>query len=415
VINVSRVVLHPLFTRIHNRAPNYDFALLYLNTPVNNLNDDNERMMMIQLPQLNQNQTVPQSGEQLTVMGHGYTSVDSLKISQQLKELDKFALSNEECKNMMTPSSKTSNGWNNYDSLLTDQMVCADDDPEDDVEMDSCSGDSGGPLVKKGEEWENDGGAGDVLVGVVSWGYGCAVSGYPGVYARVSDAYDWIQQEVCNSENGGTMAPDNFDCSTRTVESESEVVEEVVDAETASVSPSVVPTETVSSALPSAMPSETRATAHPSALPTEIDTTLTLPPTLAQDDGGIGSGFRTLFPTSSSMATPTYPPTASFTASPTYPPTAESTILSTEESSDPTPVISEESTAIDTPTLTPTASQTLDGTILIFTEISPIPAPDFTLFPTRATDNEDNRIYSTTKKPTGYDRTLFPTKSSEEV
>ncbi|CAL4182862.1 unnamed protein product, partial [Meganyctiphanes norvegica] len=45
--------------------------------------------------------------------------------------------------------------------------------------------DSGGPIVK-------DVGSHFILIGVVSWGYGCAHPSYPGVYARVTDAIDWI-------------------------------------------------------------------------------------------------------------------------------------------------------------------------------------------------------------------------------
>ena len=53
--------------------------------------------------------------------------------------------------------------------------------------FDSCLGDSGGPLIIKS-------GSVDLLVGVVSWGYGCAI--YPGVYSRTSYYRHWIEEII---------------------------------------------------------------------------------------------------------------------------------------------------------------------------------------------------------------------------
>lgn len=51
---------------------------------------------------------------------------------------------------------------------------------------DTCQGDSGGPLVQSG-----------TLVGVTSFGRGCARRGTPGVYTRVSHYVDWI---LCHTQ-----------------------------------------------------------------------------------------------------------------------------------------------------------------------------------------------------------------------
>lgn len=65
---------------------------------------------------------------------------------------------------------------------ITDRMLCAG---FVNGGYDACNGDSGGPLVVDG-----------YVVGIVSWGYGCAFSNYPGVYASVPNLLPWIKEQT---------------------------------------------------------------------------------------------------------------------------------------------------------------------------------------------------------------------------
>jgi len=63
-----------------------------------------------------------------------------------------------------------------------------------------CNRDSGGPLIIQHENGPEK----DLLIGLVSWGETCGSSKYPGVYARVSSAYEWINGVIC-----GGLSPES--------------------------------------------------------------------------------------------------------------------------------------------------------------------------------------------------------------
>lgn len=180
---------HPNYSA---KSTDNDFMLVFLNSATTASNVD--------LVSLNTASSVPSVGQSVTVMGWGDTDIrdDVSELSDALMNVNVKVISNQECDD----SEGTVNGFSdNYNDQITQNMLCARANQQD-----SCQGDSGGPLVIKG------GSAGtDVQVGVVSWGVGCASEHFPGVYARVSQAYSWIESEVCKESRYAAEA--GFDCS----------------------------------------------------------------------------------------------------------------------------------------------------------------------------------------------------------
>ena len=182
---------HPEYDSFSN---DNDFMLVFLKSAPA---DDNNAKLVT----LNSNPMVPPKGQEVTVMGWGDMSIrdDWTELSDVLRNVDVTAISNEEC----DASDGTIGGWfETYKGQITDNMLCARARRQD-----ACQGDSGGPLVIKGVDSD---GESDVQVGVVSWGIGCANRNFPGVYARVSRAYDWIEAEVCGKSVFAAEA--GFDC-----------------------------------------------------------------------------------------------------------------------------------------------------------------------------------------------------------
>ena len=84
-------------------------------------------------------------------------------------------------------------------------MFCAG---EEKGGIDSCQGDSGGPLVVP-----NQSDSGQItyqIAGIVSWGIGCAKPGLPGVYTKVSNYIDWIEDrmEFYDSHGDTSLLPE---------------------------------------------------------------------------------------------------------------------------------------------------------------------------------------------------------------
>nr|WP_026065767.1 serine protease [Actinoalloteichus spitiensis] len=109
-----------------------------------------------------------EAGTTSKVLGWGATSSGGAA-SRYLLEVDVPVTSDATC----------AGAYSQYNSTA---MVCAGF-PEGGY--DACQGDSGGPLVVDGK-----------LIGIVSWGNGCAWAGYPGVYARVSTYAADIQAQL---------------------------------------------------------------------------------------------------------------------------------------------------------------------------------------------------------------------------
>mmetsp|Transcript_376 Transcript_376/g.939 ORF Transcript_376/g.939 Transcript_376/m.939 type:complete len:464 (+) Transcript_376:102-1493(+) len=151
-----------------------DFMLLLLEEEAVNRNTPEDGSILV----LSDNDNDLKAANEIHILGLGID--DTGNIADQLRDATVETFSDEDCLAAYGPV--TDFGVN------SDNMFCAGIPVEGGI--DSCSGDSGGPAVRKS-------GNTHTLVGVTSWGEGCALPGYPGVYARVPAAIDWIREVVC--------------------------------------------------------------------------------------------------------------------------------------------------------------------------------------------------------------------------
>ena len=151
---VKLVLKHPDF---NENTFSHDIAILKLWKPL----PFNHLIQPITLPNRN-----VESGEMTTAMGWGTTSK---------------AGENDILRHVMVPALTSTDCRHYYGGKLDDTMICTYNPGKD-----TCLGDAGGPLVRP-----NANGAFE-LVGIVSWGDGCAQKNKPGVYVNAYNYEAWI-------------------------------------------------------------------------------------------------------------------------------------------------------------------------------------------------------------------------------
>lgn len=160
----KRIIAHPKFNR---STLDFDYALIQLSADSKFRSIDLNRVEI----------EVPKNNEQFMVWtsGWGTTSEGSYTLPKILNKVEIPLVSTEDC-NMSEV----------YNGDITDRMICAGFKAGG---KDSCQGDSGGPLFTQQA-------SGDfTLVGVVSWGEGCARPNKYGVYSKVNAMIDWIEKQ----------------------------------------------------------------------------------------------------------------------------------------------------------------------------------------------------------------------------
>ncbi|KAH8380911.1 hypothetical protein KR200_004103 [Drosophila serrata] len=160
-IGIAKIVPHHKYKFVYGSDP-YDIAVLFLQTPLQLGND----VKTIPLAQKK-----PEPGSEAIVSGWGRKYSFS-QGSIYLRGVNVVIQDHLKCTLALASQKKA----------VTKDNVCAAA-----TGRDACQGDSGGPLVdiKSGQ-----------LIGIVSWGYGCADSNYPGIYADVAFFKDWIVKVV---------------------------------------------------------------------------------------------------------------------------------------------------------------------------------------------------------------------------
>ncbi|XP_055308154.1 venom protease-like [Sitodiplosis mosellana] len=176
-ININRKNRHPNFNK---RLGTNDIAILHLEHDVIFSNRVRPICIPTDEPMLSRSFV----GETVSVAGWGRLQ-EGGRSSNVLQKLQLPVLNNFECKERFRTQGRLLS-----EDQFDNSIICAGDLNGG---HDSCQGDSGGPMMYPVQV---GGRSLFYQIGIISYGIGCARVDTPGVYTRVSEFIDWIQDEI---------------------------------------------------------------------------------------------------------------------------------------------------------------------------------------------------------------------------
>ncbi|XP_053611404.1 tryptase-2-like isoform X3 [Plodia interpunctella] len=175
--NITRIIVHPQFSPPKKY---FDIALMELDKEV-------IFSRLLQPACLWTNFDTSKLGKEAVLTGWGIVATGSLNISPELQAATVDILDSQLCDNFLKTS--CNRNW----CGMQDDQLCAGKLKGG---VDACQGDSGGPLQVKIPLPTNKEGQMHYVLGVISFGIGCAYPNLPGIYTRVSTFIDWIEDNV---------------------------------------------------------------------------------------------------------------------------------------------------------------------------------------------------------------------------
>jgi secreted trypsin-like serine protease len=177
--DIDQIIRHPNY---NDNSSNFDIAVIKLKTPATGIKT-------ARLITKAQESALAAAGDWSFVTGWGDLGKGSFP--NALHQVQVPIVGHSQCDDA-------------YNGAITTTMLCAGFSAGG---KDSCQGDSGGPLIVRDAQnrWQ-------VLAGVVSWGEGCALPNFFGVYARVAVLSGWVRQTMTSLSPASPAVTETTSC-----------------------------------------------------------------------------------------------------------------------------------------------------------------------------------------------------------